>query len=268
MFLKNKVILVTGSTAGIGAGIARQCLLEGARVMLHGRNEKKAHEFIEEWGRDTVDYYMGDLADVDISICKNLINATVEKFGSIDGLVNNAGSSKRSDIDSLTAEAFDRLVQLNLRAPLFLTQSAVHMFRRQKKGGVIVNIGSINAYGGQSDLLIYAITKGGLMTMTRNLGNALAPEGIRVNQINVGWTVTENECKIKESEGFSSEWATKVPPLFAPSGNLLTPAHVAHHAVFWLSDLSAPVNGAVYELEQYPVLGRNLINEMSVGIFR
>ena len=132
----------------------------------------------------------------------------------------------------------------------------------------MVNIGSINAYCGEAVLLIYSMTKGGLMTMTRNLGNSLSREGIRVNQLNVGWTLTENESKIKRNQGFSENWESKIPSTYAPSGHLIHPEDVARHAVFWASDVSAPANAVVYELEQYPVVGRNLINEIPLDIFK
>lgn len=268
MLLKDKVVLVTGSTTGIGAAIARQCVAEGAKVMLHGREEVRAQALVKELGEKNAAYFMGDLAVADTTICRQLIAATVERFGRIDSLVNNAAKSPRNDIDTITEEKFDWIYYLDIRSPLFLSQAAIKEFRKQKSGGTIVNIGSINAYCGQADLLGYAIAKGGLMTMTRNLGNALGHENIRVNQLNVGWTLTENESLIKEGEGFPKNWEEKIPRTYAPSGRLLRPEDIARHVVFWASAASAPANGVVCEVEQYPVIGRNLINEIPLSVFR
>ncbi len=264
--LKNKVILVTGSTNGIGEAIAAQCIEHGAKVMLHGRSQENAERAVKKYGTENAAYIIADLEN-DFTAAAQVVEATVKQFGRIDGIVNNAGRSPRHTIDTVTQEKFDNIVALNLRAPLFVIQAAVKYFRQQG-GGAVVNIGSINAHTGQADLLAYSITKGGLMTMTRNLANALASEKIRVNQLNVGWTMTANESRIKESEGFAKDWETKLPPTYAPSGQLLRPADIAHHAVFWLSSVSAPANGVVYELEQYPVVGRNLINELPLEMFK
>lgn len=265
--LKDKIVLITGSTTGIGAGIAKQCVAAGAKIMLHGRNEARAQAMCEMLGKENCDYCIVDLVNADEAELKHLVEATVKKYNRIDSLINNAGRSPRNDINNVTFEKFDWIMRLNLRAPLFLTQAAVREFRKQKEGGTVVNIGSINAYCGQSDLLAYSITKGGLMTMTRNLGNALARENIRVNQINVGWTVTDNETKYKQREGFPTDWENKIPTTYAPSGRLLRPEDIARHAVFWASEASAPANAVVHELEQYPVVGRNLINEIPLDIF-
>ncbi|MCB0131027.1 MAG: SDR family oxidoreductase, partial [Caldilineaceae bacterium] len=91
----------------------------------------------------------------------------------------------------------------------------------------------------------------------RNLANALAVEHIRVNHLNVGWVTSANEIALKQSEGMAPGWEERVPVEYAPFGHLLTPAQVAHHIVFWISDESFPANGCVYELEQYSMIGRN-----------
>lgn len=264
MLLKDKVVLVTGSTTGIGAAIARTCWAHGASVMIHGRNEERAAEMCREVP-ERMHYVLSDLAAVTNG--DEMIQAVVSHYGRFDVLINNAGQSPRNRIDSITPEQFDWVVGLNARAPLFLSQAAVKQFRAQTGGGVIVNIGSINAYCGESQLLGYSMTKGALMTMTRNLGNALCAEGIRVNQLNVGWTLTPNESDIKQNEGFPEEWESYIPDTYAPSGRLLRPEDIAEHAVFWASDKSAPANGVVYEVEQYPVVGRNLINTIPLDVF-
>lgn len=83
---------------------------------------------------------------------------------------------------------------------------------------------------------------------------------MRVNQLNVGWTYTETEHAVQLAEGRPENWLDEIPARFAPSGSILRPEHIAPHVLFWLSDQSWPVNGQVYEVEQYPVIGRNNIN--------
>ena len=95
------------------------------------------------------------------------------------------------------------------------------------------------------------------MTMTRNLSAYLASEGIRVNQINAGWTLTENEKRIKVKDGSEEGWWENIPREHAPSGRIFAPEEAAAHIVFWLSDQAGPVNGSVFEIEQWPLVGQN-----------
>ena len=259
--LKNKVILITGSTNGIGAAIARRCIAEGAKVMIHGRKEKNKKKLVQELGSASR-YVIADLADE--KTYPYLVTETIKKFGTLNGLINNAGIYPRNNIDSANLETCEKIMRINLYAPLLLCKAAVEIFRKQKSGGAIVNIGSINAYTGQPDLLIYSISKGALMTMTRNLADSLGPEHIRVNQLNIGWTPTDNEVALKRAEGLPENWQSRIPKAYAPSGVLLAPDDVAMHVVFWISDQSAPVSGAVYEVEQYPIIGRNRLNELII----
>ena len=262
MLLDQKIILVTGSTTGIGAAIARACARAGAKVMIHGRDQDRAKALVQELGDDRTHYVLGDLSDADFS--EKVVDETVRHFGRIDGLVNNGAIAHPvTFIEDCDAKTFDAIAAINLRSPILSTRRAVKYFRQQGSGTVL-SIGSINAYCGQSDLLLYAMFKGALMTMTRNLANTLGPEKIRFNQINVGWTLTENEIALKKKEGLPDDWPSKVPQAFAPFGSLLTPENVAEHAVFWLSDASYPVTGSVCEVETYPIIGRNLIGDLNL----
>jgi NAD(P)-dependent dehydrogenase (short-subunit alcohol dehydrogenase family) len=178
-------------------------------------------------------------------------------------VVNNAGMFPRADLDQTDAAFFDKIIAVNARAPLLICRRAVQQFRAQKSAGAsIVNIGSVNAYSGQPDLLAYSMSKGALMTMTRNLADALAPEHFRVNQLNVGWTLTDTEIATQRRQGRPDDWYKHVPPLFAPTGSILMPEMIAEHVLFWLSDRSAPVTGQVYEIDQTPFLGRNIMSRV------
>ena len=258
MRLANKNVIVTGSSSGIGLAIARDCVREGARVLLHGTREAQLREAAKALG-DAADWIAADLSDPDSA--EAIVARAVERFGQVDGLVNNAGIFPRTHIEDVTVENFEHIFAVNTRAPLLLCQALVAHLRDRKAPGAIVNIGSINAHCGQSNLVVYSMSKGALMTMTRNLGDGLGADHIRVNQLNVGWTYTETEHATQLAEGKPEDWLAHVPVAFAPSGTLLMPENIAPHAVFFLSDASAPVTGQVYDLEQYPVIGRNKIAE-------
>ena len=260
--LEGKVILVTGSTTGIGEATARRCIADGAQVMVHGRDEERARALVADLGERAV-YVLGDVGDP--AVCEHIVDATVERFGRLDGIANNAALTWRSRIDETDAEKFDRMISVNTRAPLLIIRRAMPTFRKQG-GGAVVNIGSVNALAGAAYLLPYSVSKGGLATMSRNLANSLAEEHVRVNHLNVGWVTSPNEIALQESEGRPKGWEKNVSATYAPSGRLLIPDEVAAHVVFWLSDMSKPVSGAVYEVEQYSVIGRNRnTNEPSIA---
>ena len=252
MRLKEKVILVTGSTTGIGEAIARRAVAEGARVVIHGRDAERGRAIVEELrGQATV--ALADLADP--AGPPKLVEAAIAAFGKLDAVVNNAASVARSDLQSTDAAFFDKIMAVNVRAPLLLVRAAYPHLKASR--GCVLNIGSINAYTGEGNLLAYSISKGALMTLSRNLADALVYDGIRVNHFNVGWVLTPNEYKQKLADGLPADWPENVEPQFAPSGRILTPEEIAAASVYWLSDESRPINGSVVELEQYPIIGRN-----------
>jgi NAD(P)-dependent dehydrogenase (short-subunit alcohol dehydrogenase family) len=260
MRLKNKVILVTGSTTGIGEGMVRRFAAEGASVMIHGTRAEAARQLHDELtGKgSSVGFTLGSLDDPEIAA--RLVAETAGRFGRIDALVNNAAAMTRSDLETTDLDIFDRTIAVNLRAPLLLARAALPHFRRQG-GGRILNIGSVNGYCGERNQLAYSISKGGMTTLTRNLADAHGAEGIRVNQFNVGWTLTPNELELKKKEGLPDGWPEKLSKTYAPSGRLLSPDDIAWAAVYFLSDEATLINGAVLDLEQYPLIGRNPAKE-------
>jgi len=254
MRLQDKVIIVTGSCTGIGKAIAIRCAAEGARVVIHGLEE--------EWGKAVV----GELGDgksvlhiEDIAITgapERLVNLALQTFGRLDAIVNNAASVASSNLETTDLDFLRRIFEVNTIAPFALIKAAVPHLSKQR--GCVLNIGSVNGWSGEPNLLAYSISKGALMTMTRNLGDTLFRESaVRVNQINPGWVLTENEVQRKRSQGLPDDWYKDIPNVFAPAGRILWPSEIAAAAVYWLADESGPVSGQVMDLEQYPFIGRN-----------
>ena len=254
MRLHDKVIIVTGSTTGIGKAIAIRCVLEGARVVVHGLESDLGNEVLTEIGSDKAVLHIEDLSNPGAS--DNLVKLASRTFGKIDAVVNNAAWVVSSDIETTDPAFFRRVLEINTIAPFSLIKTALPWLRKTR--GSILNIGSVNAWSGEPNLLAYSVSKGALMTLTRNLGDTLFREaGVRVNQINPGWVLTEKEIQRKREQGLRADWYADIPEVFAPSARLLTPAEIAAAAVYWVSDECGPVSGQVVDLEQYPMIGRN-----------
>ncbi|NUR55794.1 MAG: glucose 1-dehydrogenase [Acidobacteria bacterium] len=249
--LAQKVALVTGSTSGIGRGIVEHFAARGARVVVHGRRAQQAEEIADRLragGHDAA-AVAADLAKVDD--CRRAVRFTIERFGRIDVLVNNAALTTRGYLEDVAVEVWDTIMHVNLRAPFICLQEAVRSMKTNG-GGSIVNIGSVNAYIGEPKLGPYSVSKGGLMTLTRNAAATLNRYRIRVNQINVGWTLTEGEERVKRDEEHDPDWLEKAIKT-RPFGRLLTPNDIAVAVDYFASDASECVTGAVMDLEQYPV---------------
>jgi NAD(P)-dependent dehydrogenase (short-subunit alcohol dehydrogenase family) len=252
--LKDKVIIVTGSTTGIGKAIALRCVTEGARVVIHGLERDLGQEVMDKIGGDQSVLHIEDITSANCP--QNLVNAALKKFGRLDGVVNNAAWVVSSNIETTNPDFLRKVLEVNTVAPLILIQSALPHLKKTQ--GAVLNIGSVNAWSGEPNLLAYSISKGALMTLTRNLGDNLFREsGVRVNQINPGWVLTEKEIERKKQQGSKEDWYRDLPAVFAPAGRLLSPGEIAAAAVYWLSDECGPVSGQVVDLEQYPFIGRN-----------
>lgn len=254
MRLADKVIIVTGSTTGIGKAIALRCVAEGARVVVHGLEKEWGEEVAAAIGKDKSVLHIEDISTEGAP--QRLVDLALKTFGRLDAVVNNAAIVASSNIHTTDLTFLRRLLEVNTIAPFVLIKAALpHL---SKTRGCVLNIGSVNAWSGEPNLFAYSVSKGALMTMTRNLGDTLHREnGVRVNQINPGWVLTETETIRKREHGLADDWYREVPPVYAPAGRILWPAEIAAAAVYWLADESGPISGQVVDLEQHPFIGRN-----------
>ncbi|MDF1823510.1 MAG: SDR family oxidoreductase [Verrucomicrobiales bacterium] len=254
MRLKDKSIIITGSCTGIGKAIAKRCVAEGARVVIHGLEKDWGEALVAELGSDKAALLIENLEDADCA--GNLVDLAVKSFGKLDAVVNNAAIVASGDIHTIDLVTFRRILEINTLAPYHLIQAALPDLT--ETGGNVLNIGSVNAWSGEPDLMAYSVSKGALMTLTRNLGDTLMRENrVRVNQINPGWVLTENEALRKNAHGLRENWDADLPAEFAPAGRILKPAEIAAAAIYWLADECGPVSGQVVDLEQHPFIGRN-----------
>lgn len=250
--LQDRVAVITASSSGMGEGIARLFASEGARVVISSRDEEKGLRTaasIASYGGQAIFQRADVCLEAD---CRALINKAVEVYGRIDVLVNNAGISTRGNIEDTTVELWDRIFATNVRSAFICMQQAVR-YMKEQGGGSIINIGSVNAYIGEPKLMAYSASKGALMTLTKNTASYLNRYRIRVNQLNVGWTETPNEHRVKiEEEGKGENWLEEAIRT-RPFGRLLLPRDIAYAALYFASDESQCITGSVLDLEQYPV---------------
>jgi len=255
MRLKNKVILITGGYTGIGRAIAMHCVKEGAKVLVNGLEGSGGKALEKTLGSENAVEVTIDITESDAP--GQLVRSALKKFGKLDAVVNNAALVASSNIETTDNEFLQRILAVNTMAPLAIIQAALPYLTETR--GCVLNIGSINAWCGEPDLLAYSMSKGALMTMSRNLGDVLFREkGVRVNQINPGWVLTEREVVDKKQQGMREDWYKDLPDIFAPAQRIFSPEEIAAAAVYLLSDECGPVSGQVIELEQFPLIGRNL----------
>jgi len=255
MRLKDKVIIITGSTMGIGKAIAIKFVSEGAKLVIHGLEKELAENLRNILGKENCIFHVEDLSNDGCS--DRLVLLAIKKWNKIDGIVNNAAMVINSNIDNTDEKLLNEVLKVNTFTPFFLIKSALPYLTKSK--GSVLNIGSVNAWSGEPNLLAYSISKGALMTMTRNLGDSLHRKNkVRVNQINPGWVLTEKEIERKKNHGLKHDWYKNLPNIYAPSGRILLPEEIASLATYWLSDESGPISGQVIDLEQYPMIGRNI----------
>jgi NAD(P)-dependent dehydrogenase (short-subunit alcohol dehydrogenase family) len=254
MRLQGKVIIVTGSTTGIGKAIATRCVQEGASVVVHGLEKEWGETLVEELGAGRAVLHIEDITAEEAP--RHLVELAVSRFGKLDAVVNNAAWVVSSNIHSTDLAFLRRVLEVNTIAPYALIREALPHLSQSR--GCVLNIGSVNAWSGEPNLMAYSISKGALMTMTRNLGDTLhREEGVRVNQINPGWVLTETEITRKREHGLPEDWYRELPVVYAPAGRILLPREIAAAAVYFLAAESGPVSGQVMDLEQHPFIGRN-----------
>lgn len=247
--LDGKVILVSGGTQGVGGAIVRACVDHGAEaVVFTGRNRDRGRALEAELAPAQAVFVQTDLVDVNQAIASAA--ATVERFGRIDGLVNNAGLVTRGTLLETSPKLFDDHIAINLKSPFFLMQAAVRDMLARNAAGSIVNILSTSMHGGQPMLAAYVASKAGLAGATKNAAHAHRFDRIRINGLNIGWTLTEGEDAIQRSaHGAVDGWHERAASRL-PMGKLGQPDEIADMVVFLLSDRSGVVTGSIIDWDQ------------------
>lgn len=248
--LDTKVVIVTGGTQGLGEEIAyRVARLGAAGVLVCGRNQDNGERVVralEKLGTKGV-YVPADLTQEEA--CRAVVAACDRAFGRVDGLVNAAGLSTRGTLETTSAELWDRLFAVNVRAPFFLLQDAVRLMKREGVRGSVVNIITMGSYGGPPELMAYCSSKAALSVLTKNVAQTLLRDRIRVNGVNIGWMETPGEHTVQTATGQPANWLEQASAA-QPFGRLLHPKDVAPLVTYLLSAQAEMMTGSVIDFDQ------------------
>ena len=247
MKLKDRVAIVTGAASGIGRASAIAFAREGARVVVADTNEKGGKETtaaIQAEGHDAFFARVDVTREAEI---EQMIGETVDRWGQIDILFNNAGVVLVKPIELMSEAEWDRVMAINVKAAFLAIKHVIPHMRRAGKGAIL-NTGSIASLSGQVGTPVYSASKGAIALLTKSLALDLGRDRIRVNCICPGITDTP---MLREHMGDGSEGDARIRARLSrvPAGEILSPEDVARAAVYLVSDDSEGVTGILHVVD-------------------
>ena len=249
--LAGKYAVITGSTQGLGEATARLFAERGAAgIIITGRDRGRGQAVADSISSGSCRglFVPAELENVDS--CRRLIAAADEAFGTLHVLVNAAALTVRGTIWDTTPELFDRMMQVNVRAPFFLMQDTIKLMERTGAEGSIINISSVASHGSVPVLSPYATSKGALNVLTKNTAYAVVRRRIRVNALNLGWMDTPGEDVIQRRyHSGGGDWLPQAEAS-QPFGRLLKTDEVARAIAFLASAESGMMTGALLDFDQ------------------
>ena len=266
--LDGKTAVVTGATQGLGEAIAHLFADRGcANMVITGRNAErgaKVKAALEAKGVKTV-FVQSDLTK--LAEVRKIVAACDTAFGKIDALVNAAGMTDRGTIWDTTPELYDQMFDTNVKSPFFLMQDALHLMKKSRTKGTIVNILSISGHGGQDFITAYCGSKGALAVITKNVAYSVMKYHIRVNGLNIGWMDSPGEDRImKTYHDAQPGWLAKAEQ-GRPFGRLIKPAEVARAVAYLSSPESGLMTGSIIDFDQQIIGTGNAIAEPPAAVW-
>ena len=243
--LTDKVVIVTGSTSGIGVGISRLCAAEGAMVIICGRREAKGQavvdQILSEGGKAS--YHYMDVTEP--ASIEALMADTFQTYGKIDVLINNAANVSLADgrVDEVTLEMWDAIFESDLRGTFYAIKCALPYMTEDNVGGSIVNIGSMASCGGDLGSAAYASAKAGVDMLTKTVSLQYGKQNVRCNCVRPGLIVTpENEARVPDA--LKSIYLSNIS-----LNRYGCPEDIGHLCVYLASDESAYVSGQIITVD-------------------
>lgn len=245
MRLENRVALITGAGSGIGRATALRLAQEGAKIAVVDWNDTTAAEtvrLIKNQGGEAL-FIHADVSKV--ADTERIVTETIAHFGELNILVNDAAVMVEKTAVDTTEEDWDRIVGVNLKGTFFCAKYAILQFRRQGKGGVIINMASVNSFFAEGGIAAYCATKGGIAQLTRALATDHSIEGIRVNAICPGWIETPMNAKFFALGPHIREQAGRLHSI----GRIGQPEEVANAVLYLASDEASFVTGTLLTVD-------------------
>lgn len=254
-FLKGKVALVTGSTSGIGLGIAQTLAGEGADIMLNGFGDATAiatlvRQISDQYGVRVL-YHPADMSKP--SEIEDMIRDTESRLGRIDVLVNNAGIQHVAPVESFPVERWDAIIAINLSSAFHTIRCALPGMKRRGFGRII-NIASVHGLVASVQKVAYVAAKHGIVGLTKVVGLETAQTPITCNAICPGWVLTplvQKQVDARAAAGGLSQEDAKRGLLMEkqPSGEFVTPEQLGQLALFLCSDAAGQIRGAAWNMD-------------------
>ena len=229
-----KTIIVTGSSGGIGAAIARRFADAGGNVVLNGRNQDKLEQVASELEAARTLVVAGSVDEP--AFAGTIVARTIERFGSLDTLINNAGVATFGPIGELEDADIDRVLDINVKGVIYLSRAAAPEL--QKSGGSIVNISSVSGIGGDWELALYNASKGAVTNFTRSLALELGAAGVRVNAVLPSLTRSDMSAGLMDNQPLIDAFKRRIA-----LGRPGEPDDVAGPVLFLASDDARFVTG-------------------------
>ena len=202
-----KTVIVTGSSSGIGEGIARRFAEEGANVLLNSRSRDDLEKVAKDLDGDRTLIVEGDVGKSEFA--KDIVGKTVDRFGGLDVLVNNAGVGAFGMLADASDDDIDKVIDINVKGVLYLCREAIPHLAKTK--GSIVNTSSVSGTGGDWVLPIYNASKGAVTNLTRALALQLGKQGIRVNAVCPSLTRSEMSSGIMDNDSLMEAFMRRIP---------------------------------------------------------
>jgi 3-hydroxybutyrate dehydrogenase len=249
--LKGKTALVTGSTSGIGLGIAKALAEQGANIMMNGFGEKDAAiAEVKAFGVE-VDYHGADMSKP--SEIEAMMHAAEKRFGTIDILVNNAGIQHVANVEDFPVDRWDAIIAINLSSAFHTTRMAMPGMK-QRNWGRIINLASVHGLVGSAQKSAYVAAKHGIVGLTKVTALETAQTGVTCNAICPGWVLTplvqkQVDARAEKDQVNNEEAKKRLLSEKQPSGEFVTPDQLAALAVFFCSPAATQIRGVAWNMD-------------------
>jgi 3-hydroxybutyrate dehydrogenase len=249
--LKGKTALVTGSTSGIGLGIAKALAEQGANIMMNGFGEKDAAMAqVKAFGVE-VDYHGADMSKP--AEIEAMMQATEKRFGAIDILVNNAGIQHVANVEDFPVDRWDAIIAINLSSAFHTTRMAMPGMK-QRNWGRIINLASVHGLVGSAQKSAYVAAKHGIVGLTKVTALETAQTGVTCNAICPGWVLTplvqkQVDARAEKDQVNNEEAKKRLLSEKQPSGEFVTPEQLAALAVFFCSPAATQIRGVAWNMD-------------------